>query len=271
MTPHRFSLEPMNFPELDARALMRVAAATGYECVSLTLLSAMTGRPDPLVGDESGTAETAAWMREHGLAMQTIECFNLTGESDVAAFAPVLACGATLGARAATAILWENPDRADALAKYRRLCDMAREQGIRVNIEFLPITHSMASLPEAVAFVTDADRVNAGIMVDLLHLMRSGGSIADLRTLDPALIGGAQLCDAPAERVEKLLMAEAGSERLDAGMGGLPVRDFVAALAADVVLGLEVPQHGRLGRISAEDRAREMRAAALRVYADITP
>jgi sugar phosphate isomerase/epimerase len=36
-----------------------------------------------------------------------------------------------------------------------------------------------------------------GIIIDPLHLQRSGGTPADVRSLDPKLIAYCQLCDAP--------------------------------------------------------------------------
>lgn len=264
---HKLCLDPLNFPQLDARAMMGVAAEAGYACVGLTLLNAMTGRLDSLIDRPDQMREAKAWLTDQALQVHNLECFNLVPDLKVDALQPVLDAGAQLGAREATAIIWGNPDHADALMRYRRLCDIAQDFGIRINIEFMAISSDMATLDQAVRFVREADRSNSGILVDLLHLMRSGGSIDALTALDPALIGYAQLCDAPSERIEERLMDEAGAERLDPGMGGLPVRDFLTMLPSDMVVGLEVPQHSRQHAVTPLDRAREMKEAANRLVA----
>jgi len=64
-------------------------------------------------------------------------------------------------------------------------------------LEFLPYSQ-IRSLAEAVAMLGDVSPANAGVLVDALHLSRSGGSPADLAQYDPALFSYMHLCDAPA-------------------------------------------------------------------------
>jgi hypothetical protein len=57
-----------------------------------------------------------------------------------------------------------------------------------------------------------ADRPNGAVLLDALHLSRSGGAAAQLQDLPPGTINAAQLCDAPAlqPRTEAEVIAEAG-------------------------------------------------------------
>jgi len=90
----------------------------------------------------------------------------------------------------------------------------------------------------------------------------------DLRRLDPARIGLAQLCDGPRSPTFEQYAHNALCERQIPGTGELPVADFVAALPPHVVIGLEVP----LGSLAAEgctplERARRLMDATREVLA----
>jgi sugar phosphate isomerase/epimerase len=98
---------------------------------------------------------------------------------------------------------------------------------------------SVRTREEAMAVVEAAGRPNGAVLVDNLHLARTGSTPADLTGLDPALLPYAQLCDGPAEPGDDLL-ADALDHRCLPGEGGLPVADFVAALPGSTPLSLEV-------------------------------
>jgi sugar phosphate isomerase/epimerase len=235
----------------------------------LTLHSPAPNLPtSETVTDRTMRAALRQQMREAGVSLANIECFNLTQDVKPEDFRAGLECGQYLGARSATAILWENSNRTDALAKFCTLCDMAAEYRIAVNLEFFTSCASMNSLGDALAFVTDAGRPNAGIVIDLLHLMRTGAGIAGLRALDPARVGWVQLCDAPAEVTDPAtLLAEASSERLYPGEGALPVRAFIEAIPPDAVVGLEMPKLSLNDKRSPIELATAMREATETVYA----
>jgi sugar phosphate isomerase/epimerase len=263
-----FSLEPLTFAGLPALEMVRIAAATGFRHVSLLLNPPIPAvQVDSIVTDASARSETLRTMRAAGIGLQDIECFNLTPEAVVEDFRAALECGHELGARTGLAVVWENSNRADAVRKYQHLCDMAAEYSIRINVEFLSISRSMRSLQDALQFVSDAQRSNAGVLVDLLHLIRTGGSVGALRRVDPALVGMVQLCDAPAIVPEEFILEEASAERLLPGEGDLPVREFIEAVSTQTVMGLEVPKRSVMSRTSALEHAGAMIAAARAAYA----
>lgn len=269
MQQHQLSLEPLSLLDVGARETVDVAARTGFDYVSMVLHQPAPMLPaDPIVTDVSLRHETAAAMKAAGIGLLNIECFNLTPEADPADFAAGLACGHELGARTATAILMENGDRPDALAKYRRLCDMAAEMDIRVNIEFFAMARSMCSLDAAVAFARDAGRANAGVTIDVLHLIRTGSSIAAMRAVDPGLIGGAQISDGPLIADPETALEEGGANRLVPGTGEFPLKEFVAALPRNIVIGVEVPLGRLIGKVSPDERARMMIEAMRGLYRD---
>ncbi len=69
----------------------------------------------------------------------------------------------------------------------------------------------IGTLETAVRAVAATEMTNVGVLVDALHLARSGGSPGDLIRLPPSMIRSVQLCDAHAERPEDpaALIAEA--------------------------------------------------------------
>ena len=104
------------------------------------------------------------------------------------------------------------------------------------------IWRPVARLEDAVDVVSRAGRPNGTILIDALHLARSGGSVAAVAGLDSALIGSIQLCDAPAESPGSSgIIDEARGNRLPPGEGALPLLELLAAVGGDVPLSLEVP------------------------------
>jgi sugar phosphate isomerase/epimerase len=86
-------------------------------------------------------------------------------------------------------------------------------------------------------------RPNGGLLVDALHLARTGGVPADVLGAPAGLIRSAQLCDAPAARPESeaAIIAEARSGRLLPGEGDLPLRELLWSLSDRTMLSVEVP------------------------------
>jgi sugar phosphate isomerase/epimerase len=267
MQPHKLALEPLSLLDVGARECVDIAARAGFDYVSMVLQEPAPMLPaDPIVKDAALRRETIAAMKASGVRMWNIECFNLTPEARVEDFAEALAVGQELGARTATAILMENGDRSDALAKYRRLCDMAAEIDIRVNLEFFMAARSMDSLDKAVALARDSGRPNAGVTIDVLHLIRTGSSVEAMKAIEPGLIGGAQISDGPLIADPATAADEGGANRMVPGTGEFPLREFVAALPSDIVVGVEVPQGRLIGKVAPEERARGLVEAMQGLY-----
>ncbi len=265
MNTHRYVLEPLAVPDLGGANLVRVAARTGYDFVSIFAHAPSTDLPlDPSVRDPEAREAMRAALAATGVGLLNLECFNLLPSADPDGFAPGLECGAALGARTATAIVWENPDIGDACAKFQRLCDMAAEHDIRVNVEFFATARSLPSIVEVADFLRRAGRRNSGIVLDVLHLMRTSGGLEGLAKVDPELIGSLQLSDGMLVPPEDL-----GAEMLSRmlpGAGEFPLREIVAWCPAGLPLGLEAADLGLIGKVPPEERARAMRQAAGRIF-----
>ena len=133
-------------------------------------------------------------------------------------------------------------------------------------IEFFPASQ-IARIEDAVQLIDQVGGPDvAGINVDLLHLMRSGGSIAQLAAIPAEYIGYAQLCDGPAQCADENAPSEASFERLLPGEGDFDMAGFLAVLPPDCPISVETPRRSDMdsGR-SPLDRARSAADGARRI------
>jgi sugar phosphate isomerase/epimerase len=257
-------LDPLALLDVPAEDFVGVAAAAGFRWVSLWVQSPQPDYPARCRVESGAMAQRVGRsLRENGLGVRNLEVFDLAARTDVSLFRPALELGAELGAAGATAIFLQNDDprRTD---KFAELCRLAAEYGLRINAEFIS-NRSLSSLAETIELLRAADQLNAGIVLDLLHHVRSGGSIGQVRALDPRLVGHAQLCDGAAAIRPEDRAFESGSNRLLPGEGAFPVRAFVDALPP-TSLGVEVPARSKVFEgLTPLERAKRLMQATRRV------
>lgn len=83
---------------------------------------------------------------------------------------------------------------------------------------------------------------NLRLLIDALHLSRSGADFRKLAKFDPSIVSYVHLCDAPAAiPPADGLRDEARLQRLYPGEGELALDDFLDAMPADACVGLEAP------------------------------
>jgi len=257
-------LDPLALLDVPAEDFVGVAAAAGFRSVSLWVQSPQPDYPARCRVESGAMAQRVGRsLRENGLGVRNLEVFDLAPQTNVSLFRPALELGAELGAAGATAIFLHNDDPR-RIDKFVALCRLAAEYGLRINAEFISY-RSLSSLDEAVELVRAADQPNAGIVLDLLHHVRAGGTIEQVRSLDPPLVGHAQICDGPATIRPEDRAFESGSNRLLPGEGAFPVRAFVGALPPTSV-GVELPsKSAAFEGLTPLERARRMMQAARRV------
>lgn len=158
-------------------------------------------------------------------------------------------------------------ERSAIVDRLGQLCTRAEPTSVVVVLEFLPI-FTVGTLADAVGIVQEVGHPRAAVLVDTLHLARSGGTAADLRSVPPQLLPYLQVADAcaePPERNREALRDEALHGRLLPGDGALPLRDVLAAVP-DVPLSLELRSAALMSTYpDAEERARAVLAATERV------
>lgn len=230
--------------ELAPARLVREARRAGFSAVGLRLHPVMPGaQAYPVAPGSQALRELRAVMAGEGVRVTDIEFVSLTAQAQVADYQPLLAAGAELGALSLT-VSGDDDDVARLTGNFAALCELARGHGLRVDLEFMR-WRPVATLQQACTVVTGAGQDNGGVLVDALHLFRSGGQVADLAGVDPRLLRAVQLCDAPLlAPVEELIIAEAREGRMLPGQGQLPLAALVAALPAQLCVSVEVPSAG---------------------------
>jgi sugar phosphate isomerase/epimerase len=228
--------------ELPPPALVAEAARAGFASVGLRVVPATVGGPayPTRVGTEAHRALKQILTAE-GVRVGDIEFIQLTPEIDVQAFAAQFEAAADLGAISVT-VSGDDHDHARLTAHFAELCDLAQPFGLRVDLEFMR-WRAIGALPQALSIVRRAGKSNGAVLVDALHLTRSGGKAGDLIAIPDEWLRAAQICDAGAvaPATEATIIAEAREGRLPPGEGSLPLGDLLEALPADASLSVEMP------------------------------
>jgi sugar phosphate isomerase/epimerase len=210
---------------LDPVTMRRIVEDHGIRISDLDACGAWL--PEPSDAPEVPNMFRSLWQREEffdvagALAIESLTAAHLTG-GDV--------------------------DRDIAIEGFAALCDDAAAHGMTVALEFMPFS-GIPDLASAEAIVAGAGRSNGGLVLDLCHLVRSGGGIEDVAGLAPGRIFSIQLGDgrrvAPAD-----LREEAMFHRDLPGAGEFGLAELVAAALARstdsvrVRIGPEVYQRG---------------------------
>ena len=139
----------------------------------------------------------------------------------------------------------EDPELSRAADNLGRLADHAARHDIKIAIEFMR-WRAAATIEDAARLAQACGRGNVGILLDALHLSRSGGSPASVAALPPELILYLQICDAPAAQPADTAacIAEARGARLLPGEGELWLAQLMSALSPDIAISIETPHRG---------------------------
>lgn len=180
-------------------------------------------------------------LADEGMTVHDVEFIPVLPEIDVASYAPMFDAAADLGAACVT-ISGDDPHAERLAANVAALCELAARYGLRVDLEFMRWRH-VGTLREARSVVERAGSGNLAILVDALHLSRSGGSPADIRALPPGMLQAVQLCDASRNDPvgDEATILEARTGRLPPGQGALPLDDLLDALPAGTAMSVEMP------------------------------
>lgn len=245
---HRIGIEFLSVFNLPPVDFVSAAADAGCRFISCGVSGSPVnpaGRPVYNLTEDAGLRrEMKAALHDRGVAISLAECGMVLPGSSVRDRARDLDTFRELGAVRANVVSMD-PDLGRTLDQYAEFHELARAAGIaEVVTEFVPGL-TVADLPTALAALAHVGQADFRLLIDAMHLFRSGGSLADLAAVDPARIGYVQLCDVPLVPLDPDYMREAMTERRAPGKGELPLRDLLAMLPQDLVVGLEIPEMAR--------------------------
>lgn len=235
---HLLSLAPLTIGNAGPLETIAAAAAGRFDAVGLRLLAAPgTPPPEPVIGSPRAIAEIGTRLADSGLAVLSATGIWLTPETRVGDLLPALETAATLGARYFLTV-GNDPEPARLGQNFAGLAERAAGFGLALAVEFMPAAqiNSLAAAHRLVEGI-----VNAGILVDALHLARSGGTPAEVAAVAP-IVAYLQLCDAPAASPPPgELRREAQIGRLHPGEGALPLAELLDSSPVNLPIDLETP------------------------------
>lgn len=246
--------------------IIDAAAAAGFDGVGLRL--------DPVTTTSADITAISQRLAVTGLTVFDLEVIRLNSRDRPSADRRLIEIGGELGARwlLTVSLLADDANDADDAGNTDNgdsaehagntattealveLCQLAEPHGLRVALEFMRFTE-VRTLDVAQAIVHAAGQRNLGVLVDALHLVRSGGS---LDQLDHSTFAYAQLCDGPALGPDTPadLAEEARHRRLMPGTGAFDLGAFVAALPTGAAITVEVQSDQLMSAMSVPERAR---------------
>jgi sugar phosphate isomerase/epimerase len=187
------------------------------------------------------TRKIADALAETGLCPMDLEVVWLHPGESIDSHDAMIDIALELGVRNILCVSSE-PDITRTKTRFEHLCKRAESGTMRVVLEFLAITE-INTLQRALEVVQDVAHPTGGILVDTLHLHRTGACAQDLAGIDPTLMPYIQLCDATASLADSSpegLLEDALYLRQLPGAGGLPLADMLAQLDPKIPLSLEV-------------------------------
>ena len=251
-----------------------VARDTGFDSITVRLGGGNREAPDapephPLIGDTATRRETIARLRDRGVGVLDVEVLRLRADTEMESVLPMLESAQALGAPHLL-VVGLDEDEARTAERFAALCAEAEPYGVRPALEFMRMS-SVATVQAADGIVAAAGHPAGAVLVDPLHLARSGGTPADVAPLaaaHPERYPYLQLCDGPAaapgEATIRDLFTEAVNNRLSPGDGELPLVELLRALPAGAAVSVEVPLAALAQRPAAE-RAQALMVGARRV------
>lgn len=230
-----FGLPPVEF--------IKIASELGCSHVSMGLTGIhleSLGYPHySLRGDVALQRDVRSAMDDCGVGISLGEGFLIAPGTDWDAFALDLDLMCELGVPRINT-LGLDPDRNCTFDQFAKLTELAAERGMRTTVEMMPGT-VVGDLATAVTAVEHVGRPDFQLLIDTMHFARSGAGAEDIRALDGAIIGYAQLSDSPAIESMQEYIEAATFERMVPGTGSLPLAEIVRALPPGLPIGLEVP------------------------------
>jgi sugar phosphate isomerase/epimerase len=234
----------LGFLTLGAQAapldVLAAAAHAGFGAAGLRVSGRHPGDPWPSVRGTGELERIAAQAAAAGIRVSSISGYYMSERASREHLLANVDAASRVGAPLIAQGCFD-PDLSRVTFLLRDYARAAADRGLRIALEFMPMS-SIRTIAQAQDIIAASSATNVGLLVDALHLARSGAIAADLAALDPAVIHLTQLCDAPAHRAPDVsLFDEAMAGRLYPGDGGLDLESLVRALPADAEIELETP------------------------------
>ncbi|MBB4858391.1 sugar phosphate isomerase/epimerase [Novosphingobium chloroacetimidivorans] len=230
----KLSLASGVLPEFGALDVVRAGAEAGFDAVGLWV--------DPDSWSAADTIAAKSALRGTDLDLLDVEVVWLKPDTRLDAHRKLIDVGVELGA-ANVLCVSSHPDAGTTAEQLAALCRQAEGTQLRVALEFGIFT-AVRDLRAALAVIERVAHPTAAVLVDPIHVDRSGTTVAEVAAIDPALLSYAQFCDAPGARPGPndfdAVIHDAIDLRRQCGEGALPLKALLEALPADIPLSIEL-------------------------------
>jgi len=244
------------------------AAAAGFRTVSIRVAPRRKSEPffRQILGNQAALKELRLRLDDTGLRLSSMmphQFFDDTTKDDLKRYIE-----AALILRPAYILCNDYMASGRVLDAVETMLDDFVGDGIGVTLEFTAYSGTK-SLANALRRINEFGKPGLEVLIDSLHLNRSGGTNAEVAATPRNQLALVQLCDAKRlghTPTEKELIAEARTARLAPGEGELDLYGFLDALPRDVEIEYEVPHPADQGLSPREKAIRAY--AAFRSYLD---
>ncbi len=231
---NRISFASGIVPEFGPVETILAAAAGGFDATGLWV--------EPENWTAATTLAARSALADTGLELLDVEVIWIKPDSDLAAHKACIDIGAELGAKNVLCVS-SDPDMVATAARLAELCGHAEGSGMRVALEFGIFTE-VKNLTMAMEVLDAVGHPLRALLIDPIHVDRSGSSIADIAAVPATLLPYAQFCDAPAERPDPddfaAVITDAIDLRRQCGEGALALDELYAALPRGIPLSIEL-------------------------------
>lgn len=213
---------------------IRAAAEGGFDMTGLWI--------EPEEWSPALLRETKAALADTGLPLLDVEVIWIKPGDHLSAHKACIDIGAELGASNVLCVS-SDPDMGATAARLAALCEHAEGSGMRVALEFGIFTE-VKNLVMALAVLDAVAHPLRALLIDPIHVDRSGSAIEAIVQVPRELLPYAQFCDAPVERPDpadfNAIITDAIDLREQCGEGGLQLGALYRALPAGIPLSIEL-------------------------------
>ncbi len=252
---NRISFASGIVPDCGPVETIMAAAAGGFDATGLWI--------EPEKWTATLKQATRSALADTGLELLDVEVIWIKPGDNLDVHKACIDIGEELGAKNVLCVS-SNPDMSATAAQLAALCEHAEGSAMRVALEFGIFTE-VKNLTMAMAVLDAVAHPLRALLVDPIHVDRSGSAIADIAAVPAALLPYAQFCDAPAERPDpadfNAIIIDAIDLRRQCGEGGLPLGALYDALPPDIPLSIEL--RSKLLRESFPDIGERAKAVAI--------
>ena len=245
----KFSLAYLTIPGTNPMDQIKIAKEAGYDYVSLrTIPMHLPGEPEFLLDKDPALFEaTKKALKEYDMPLMDIELARVRPDLSIDEYKPAFEKAAELGGTDVLGSIWTR-DKAWYTETAAKIAEMAKEYGMKYNIEFLPWA-GVRNLQEDITLVDAIGMDNVFVMVDTLHAGRAGVTGAELARTPRKYFNFIHLCDGPAgpdgdpvldNIKDDLMLYTAREARYYPGEGCMDIAGMVKAMP-NIPLSIELP------------------------------